>query len=196
MRASSIALSVNSSTPLVVNQTLARRYALAIAQLAHEQHAVERVSADLQTVCGVIGELGLIHDFFISPVVDRPAKERVLAQAFDGKIHSIALHSLLLLVRKRRETLLGAILTQYQALERAARGAEVVTVQSARPLAASDRTRLLARLEAVYRKKFEVTEAVNPSLIGGLRIMMGDRRIDATISGRLNALARDLAEAT
>lgn len=81
-------------------------------------------------------------------------------------------------------------------MERAARGVEIVTIQSARPLAAADRTRLLAQLEAIYRKKFEVTEVVNPSLIGGLRIVMGDRRIDATISGRLSALARDLAQAT
>lgn len=180
----------------MVNQTLARRYALAVTQLAREQNAVERVSADLQCVFGVIGEPGLIHDFFVSPVVDRPAKERLLAQAFEGKIHPIALHSLLLLIRKRREALLGAILAEYLALERAARGVEIVTIQSARPLAAADRTRLLAQLEAIYRKKFEVTEVVNPSLIGGLRIVMGDRRIDATISGRLNALARDLAQAT
>jgi len=38
-----------------------------------------------------------------------------------------------------------------------------------------------------------VTEVVDPSLIGGLRITLGDRRIDATISGRLEALARELA---
>jgi F-type H+-transporting ATPase subunit delta len=55
---------------------------------------------------------------------------------------------------------------------------------------------LVARLESVYGKKFEVTEVVDPSLIGGLRLMMGDRRIDDSISGRLNTLARELSQST
>jgi F-type H+-transporting ATPase subunit delta len=178
----------------MVNRTLARRYAVAIAALARDQDAVDPVRDDLQTIVGVLGVPGLIHDFFVSPVVDRPSKERMLAQAFEGKLHPIALHSMLLLVRKRREGLLGTIVSEFLALEREARGVETLTIQSAHPLEPADRARLLARLEATYGKKFELTEVVEPSLIGGFRIMMGDRRIDATISGRLNALARDLAQ--
>jgi F-type H+-transporting ATPase subunit delta len=45
----------------------------------------------------------------------------------------------------------------------------------------------------LYGKKFEVKEVVDPRLIGGLRIRMGDRRIDASISGRLDSLARELS---
>ena len=180
----------------MVNQTLARRYALAIAALAREQNAVDRVSADLQTVSGILSEPGIVHDFFVSPVIDRPAKERTLSEIFDAKLHPVALHSVLLLVRKRREPLLAAIVAEYLALERAARGAETLTIESARPLDRTEYARLIARLEAVYGKKFEVTEVVDPSLIGGLRLMMGDRRIDDSISGRLNALARELLQTT
>jgi F-type H+-transporting ATPase subunit delta len=102
----------------------------------------------------------------------------------------------LLLVRKRREALLRAIVAQYRALERAARGVEVLTVQSARALDRAEYTRLVSKLEALYGKKFDVTEAIDAGLIGGLRITMGDRRIDATIAGRLAALARELGQAT
>lgn len=180
----------------MVNQKLARRYAVAIASLAREQGVADRVNADLQTVSGAIGESGLTHDFFVAPVIDRPEKERVLRAAFEGRVHPIVLHSLLLLIRKRREALLGAIVAQYLALERAARGIEALTLQSARALDRPEYARLIARLEALYQKKFEVTELVDPQLIGGLRIFMGDRRIDASISGRLEALARELAQAT
>lgn len=180
----------------MVNQTLARRYALAIAALAREQNAVERVSTDLQTVSAVLSAPGLINDFFVSPVIDRPAKERALLEILDGKMHPIALHSVLLLVRKRREPLLAAIVAEYLALERAARGAEALTLESARPLDRAEYARLIARLEQAYGKKFEVTEVVDPSLIGGLRLMMGDRRIDDSVSGRLSALARELLQTT
>jgi F-type H+-transporting ATPase subunit delta len=180
----------------MVNQTLARRYATAVATLAREQGVVERVSADLQTLAGVIGAPGLIRDFFESPVVDRPSKERLFSQAFDGKIHPIALHTLLLLVRKRREVLLKALVAEYLALERAARGAETLMLESARRLDRQELARLVAKFEALYDKKFDVTEVVDPRLIGGLRIMMGDRRIDDSISGRLASLARDLFQTT
>jgi ATP synthase F1 delta subunit len=177
----------------VVNQTLARRYAIAIATLAREQNAVERVSADLQAILGVIDAPVRIREFFESPVIDRPSKERVLAEAFEGKVHPIALHALLLLVRKRRETFLGSIVAEYLALEREAHGAEKLTLETAHPLDPAERDRLVARLEQLYSKKFEVTHVVDPSLIGGLRLMMGDRRIDASISGRLDGLARELS---
>ena len=180
----------------MVNRTLARRYALAASALAREQTVVERVGRELQAMDRAIGPSGLVHDFFVAPVVDRREKERVLAGAFEKSVHPIALHLLLLLVRKRREAMLGAIVEEYMALERAARGVEILTLQSARPLDRSEYARLIARLEAHYGKKFEVTELVDPSLIGGLRVTMGDRRIDATVSGRLATLARELAQPT
>ena len=65
----------------MVNQTLARRYAIAVATLAREQEAVARVSEDLQMLAGAFGAPGLANDFFESPVIDRPSKERVLAEA-------------------------------------------------------------------------------------------------------------------
>jgi F-type H+-transporting ATPase subunit delta len=184
------------SLPHVVNQTLARRYAIAIATLAREQNAVERIGADLRTVSGILSAPGVVHDFFVSPVIDRPAKERVLLEILGETLHPVALHSVLLLVRKRRESLLAAIVAEYAALERRARGAEALTIESARPIARAEFARLIERLEAAYGKKFEVTEVVDPSLIGGLRLMMGDRRIDDSIAGRLGALARELAQTT
>jgi F-type H+-transporting ATPase subunit delta len=180
----------------VVNQTLARRYAIAIAALAREQNAVERIGSDLRSVSGILSAPGIVHDFFVSPVIDRPAKERILLEIFNGTMHPVALHGVLLLVRKRREPLLAAIVAEYAALERAARGAEALTIESARPIERSEFARLIERLEAAYGKKFEVSEIVNPSLIGGLRLMMGDRRIDDSVAGRLGALARELAQTT
>jgi F-type H+-transporting ATPase subunit delta len=180
----------------MVNQTLARRYAIAVSTLAHEQNAVERITSDLQLLADTLTAPGLTRDFFESPVIDRPSKERVLSDIFADKVHPVALHTVLLLVRKRREAFLGTLVTEFLALERAARGAATLRLQSARPLDPAERARLIARLEAVYSKKFEVTELVDPDLIGGLRITMDDRRIDATIAGRLDALARELAHTT
>ena len=96
-----------SGKPRMVSQTLARRYAVAIASVARDQNAVERVGDDLAAAARAIGEKPMVAEFFVAPVIDRPEKERVLNATFEGRVHTIALHSLLLLVQKRRERLLA-----------------------------------------------------------------------------------------
>ncbi len=177
----------------MVNEKLARRYAIAVASLAQERNAVDRVGEDLETISSTIGEHGEIHDFFVAPVIERDQKERVLREAFEGKVDEIALYTLLLLVRKRRESLLDAIVAEYRSLQLSARGVETLRLTSARDLDEEEVEGLLVQLQRQYGKKFEVTRVVDPSVIGGVRILMGDRRIDATIAGRLDALARELS---
>ncbi len=176
----------------MANETLARRYATAVFALASDGGAVSRVGDDLATIGKAIDEDALTKGFFVAPIIDRKEKERVLLAAFEGKVHDVALHTLLLLVRKRRETLLSALVAEYRKLEMQARGAEPLTVTTARELPEHDLRALVGRLERIYGKKFDAQVRVDPSLIGGVRIMMGDRRIDGTVAGRLEELARTL----
>lgn len=176
----------------MANETVARRYAAAVFQLADEAGAVDAVGRDLHAVRDAIYTDAATKGFFLSPVIDRKEKERVLASAFTGKTHDIAMHTVLLLVRKRREALLAEIVEQYDALQMQARGQEPLTVTTARELSAAELGSMVERLERLYGKKFSVTQTVQPNLIGGVRIMMGDRRIDGTVEGRLEELTRTL----
>lgn len=176
----------------MANETVARRYALAVFQLAGEASAVDTVARDLHVIADAIYEDPTTKGFFLSPVIDRKEKERILAGAFSGKASDVALHTLLLLVRKRREALLAEIVRQYDALQMQARGEEPLTVTSAKELSGTQLRSLVERLERVYGKKFSVTQTVQPDLIGGVRIMMGDRRIDGSVEGRLEELTRTL----
>ncbi|HEU5480858.1 MAG TPA: ATP synthase F1 subunit delta [Candidatus Tumulicola sp.] len=176
----------------MADEKLAHRYAEAVFSLAAERNQVDRVHDDLAAIARVLEERPAFKEFFTSPVVDRDAKERALSAAFSSRVSEIALHTLLLLVRKRRERLLDALLREYRKLQLAARGAEPLTVTSARALSSAELSALVERLERLYGKKFEVTTVVDPSLIGGVRILMGDRRIDGSVAGRLDALSRTL----
>lgn len=174
------------------SEKLARRYAVAVFSLAKERNAVNAVGDDLATVASVFADNPLLKEFFTAPIVARGVKERALLAAFEGKVHEIALHTLLLLVRKRRETLLSGLLGEYRKLQLAGRGEESLTVASARTLSADELRALVGRFERLYGKKFEATQVVEPALIGGVRILMGDRRIDGSVAGRLDALSRTL----
>ncbi|MDQ2681246.1 MAG: ATP synthase F1 subunit delta [Candidatus Eremiobacteraeota bacterium] len=176
----------------MANETVARRYAAAVFSLAQEQNAVAQVGADLATIGDSILADESTKMFFLAPIVNRQEKEVVLTRAFEGNAHSIALHLLLLLVRKRREALLGEIVEQYAKLEMEHRGAEPLTITSAKELSAQELRSMVQRLEELYKKKFDVTQRVDTRLIGGVRIMMGDRRIDGSVAGRLDELSRNL----
>ena len=176
----------------MANETLARRYATAVFELANDAGVTARVGDDLTAIRKAIEEDATTKGFFVAPIIDRKEKERVLLATFEGKVHDVALHTLLLLVRKRRETLLSSLVVEYRKLEQQARGAEPLTVTTARELPESELRSLVDRLEKVYGKKFDAQVRVDPSLIGGVRIMMGDRRIDGSVAGRLEELSRTL----
>ena len=176
----------------MANETVARRYAAATYELASDAKAVDRVRSDLHAFKDAIYSDAATRSFFFSPVVDRKEKVRILEKAFGPKAHDIALHSLLLLVRKRRETLLAEIVAQFDVLEVRGRGAEPLTITTAAALSDEDARAMVSRLEKIYGKTFNVEQKVDTHLIGGMRIMMGDRRIDGSVAGRLDELSRTL----
>lgn len=176
----------------MANETLARRYAQAVFSLACDNDNVQRVGADLDAISKAIGQDAVTREFFVSPIVDRQDKERAFTASFSGKVETIALHTLLLLVRKRREALLDALLAEYRKLESQARGAEPLSITTARELPEGELRSMVDRLQGLYGKKFDVTVRHDASLIGGVRIMMGDRRIDGSVAGRLEELTRTL----
>jgi len=176
----------------MANEKAARRYAAAIFSLARDAKLEARIGEELEGVSKAIEGDAALRGFFVSPVLARELKERALLAAFGSRVHEIVARAVVLLVRKRREALLGEIVRQYHAIERAARGGEPLTVTTAHPLSAPELDALVKQLEHRFNKKFDVETNVDPHAIGGVRVMMGDRLIDATVAGRLEDLARNL----
>jgi F-type H+-transporting ATPase subunit delta len=180
------------------NETLARRYATAIFTLAKNASASDSIGADLKSIQSSIYGNDDVRRFYLSPVFERSKKGDALLKAFSDasgkpKVSEIALHSLLLLVRKRRESLLPAIVNEYAKLALASSGKNKLEIVSARDLSKEDVAAIVARLEASYGKSFAVTQRTDPSLLGGVLITMGDLRIDGSLAGRFEELARELS---
>lgn len=174
------------------NETLARRYATAVFALASDVGSVDRVGSELETILRTIHSDPAILQYFTSPIVNRVEKEQTLLGSLRGKVGDVPLHTLLLLVRKRRESLLEELVTEYDKLARAARGVEPLMVTTARELTDADVRALVDQLERAYGKKFEASVTIDPSLIGGVRVAVGDRLIDGSVAGRLEELTRSL----
>lgn len=176
----------------MANETLARRYATAIFDLAMQAKIADRVGDELQGVCDMIFANELMTEFFVAPIIDRGVKESTLHAALSARLHDLSLHTILLLVRKRRESLLPEIIVQYRNLQRSARGAEPLIIATAVPLTQEQTSELVGTLSTTYSKTFDVTCSVDTDLIGGVRVTMSDKRIDGSVAGRLESLTRSL----
>ncbi len=172
--------------------TIARRYAAAVFSLAAKSRATPEVGRGLRLASQALFESPKLKRFFLSPVFARSDKEAALRRAFAPALEPIALHTLLLLVRKRREALLPGIVTEFDRLALEAAGKESLEIVSARALAPEELEGIVARLGRIYGTAFDVRARVDPELLGGVRITMGDRRIDGSLSGRIDDLAREL----
>ena len=176
----------------MANETVARRYATAVFDLARKSGSVEKIGTDLRAISTTIYGSDDVRRFFLSPVFDRKQKESLLAQAFGPSVDVIALHTLLLLVRKRREALLPGIVTAYDKIALAAAAKESLEIVSARDLSPEAVSEIAGRLGRRYGKTFEVTSRTDASLLGGVRITMGDLRIDGSLAARIDDIAREL----
>lgn len=176
----------------MAHEKLAKRYAAAVFSLALEFEAVEVVGSTLRSVENLFAANPDFQKFLLSPTIDRETKKTILNNALQNKIHHVSLHTLFLLVQKRRMALLGEIVTAYEHLIRTSQGRESLKVTSARPLGQHELERLIEKLGTAYGRAFEVHERVDPRQIGGVSIEMADRRIDGSVAGRIDALAASL----
>jgi F-type H+-transporting ATPase subunit delta len=122
-------------------------------------------------------------------VDDRSA---LLGRLLDGK----TLPATALLVREaisRGRGTVSAVLESYLVLGAEALEETVATVHTARELTSSENERLLAALKKQYGSNVQLHVVVDPSLVGGMRIQIGDDVIDGTVSGRLDEAGRKLA---
>jgi F-type H+-transporting ATPase subunit delta len=116
----------------------------------------------------------------------------VVRQAATGPVAAQLGNLAGLLLTRRRIALLPAISAEYERLLDAARGVVAATVTSATPLEAADEDALRQRVETMTGRTVRLAAVVDPSLIGGLTLQVGDRLLDASVRGRLERLRSQL----
>jgi F-type H+-transporting ATPase subunit delta len=178
----------------VLKESIAQRYTDALSSLAMERDIAESITRELDAFVALLDANPTIAAFFTSPVVERERKIELLRHALEGRASDLLLHFLLLLVRKHRERLLPIVAHQmHEFLDRKA-GREIAAIASPMALGAQQLEELARRLSAVYDATIVPQTKIAPDLLGGLVVQVGDRYVDASVSGRLEELRRHLLE--
>ncbi len=173
---------------------VARRYALALYQEAEAKGIVDTVDADVETLHSALDGSRELAAVFASPIISREKKDAVLGSLFSGKVSDLTMRFLRLMVEKQREEILPQTVRTYAALRDERLGIVEATVKSAQPLAHDEADRLRQRLEAQSGKKVRLRMIVEPTLLGGLIVRMGDVVYDRSVSHQLKTMRAQLLE--
>ena len=171
----------------------AKRFALALYQLARERDQVERWQTDLQAVDEALQEREFAA-FLGMPKIRLSQKMSVIREGLP-ELDPLVYNLLGLLVSRRMVDVLSSVREEYGKLLDQQHGREQAYVVSAVPLDAGHRESLARYLGELVGKEIELTTAVDTSIVAGLVARVGDRLIDGSARTRLQDLKKSLAEA-
>ncbi len=180
---------------MAAGELVLQRYARALYGLASSAGVTEKIGADLDALAHNIAGHDDLPTQLSSPRLSRERKRRLLLSLLGERCHALARNTVLLLVDKGRAGQVADLAAAYAATAMAASGRVIAKVETAQPLDEAQRARLEQRLSLAVGKTVTVQEQVVAELLGGLRITVGSRRFDGSVSGRLARLRDRLLEA-
>jgi F-type H+-transporting ATPase subunit delta len=173
--------------------TIARPYAEALFRVAE--------AGELATWSDFVEELAQVArvpevlSVATSPKVSREQVSDLLLSAVKSPLaqHSEAKNFVRMLVDNHRLTLMPEIAAQFDELKNAREGAADALIVSAFPLEGAQLNELVANLERKFQRKLKPTVEIDPSLIGGVRVTVGDEVLDTSVRARLAAMQTALS---
>lgn len=174
----------------LLNIQLASKYARAIFELAVELYSLDLFDKDLALVKNDVFCVPDAVAFFKNPLVPHSSKKDLLNKALNGEISDTVMNFLLLLTDKNRIGIFPDIYDIFSNLKNDAQGILIADVTTAFPLTKAQESKLGLKLAEVTRKKIKIRRHEDKSILGGVIVTIGDKRIDGSAAGRLHALKR------
>lgn len=173
---------------------VSHRYAKSLLDLALEKGQLEQVREDMQLVFNTVSQS---HDFVVllkSPVIKTDKKQAIIKAIFGGKIGVISSQFIDIITRKRREAELEAIAESFLNQYRKHKQILTAVITSAVGLDDALRNRVLELVRQESNSEIELIEKIDPAIMGGFLLRVGDKQIDATVLRQVRKLERNFSE--
>jgi F-type H+-transporting ATPase subunit delta len=171
---------------------IAKRYAKALFEIAQQQNIVSVVEDELKAVVQAFESDPAIQKFLGYPNIDASKKTELLKSALNGKVSQLVLNTLQLLVERNRQDAIGEVSTAYTKIAGEALGQADATVFTAKSLDEAEMSKVVAEFGALVGKTIRAEQIVDPALLGGIQVRIGDRLYDGSLSGKLARLEKSL----
>ena len=172
----------------MADSAVARRYALALYELAGEQACTDAVAGELAALAPLGADREILA-FARAPRIPAPERERIILGALRG-LSALAVSFVRVVVRRRRLDLLPAIAAEFARLVDRGQGRVRARVRSAVPLDEKQRQELTGRLARLTGHTVVLETALDPALVGGLVIAAEGWQVDGSVARAF----RDLRE--
>ncbi|WP_289664040.1 ATP synthase F1 subunit delta [Flavobacterium panacagri] len=168
------------------------RYAKAILDLANSKGVAEAVNNDMKSIARAIETNLELSTFIENPTTKVEVKESALLEVF-ADVNGVTKGLFHLLFENKRFEILKAIALEYNKLFDENNGVEVAKVTTAIPMDAELEAKVLAKIATLSDKKITIENIVDPSIIGGFILRIGDNQYNASVANRLQVLKRELS---
>jgi len=179
-------------------EIIARNYADTLLELA-DRHGGEGALEEFGAAADLLAELlerdPRVRRFLETPRIPGAARKEALRRALEGRVPEMFLRFVMVVVDKRRQSLLGEIATAYRALVDARRGRVRAEVTVSHEADAALQEEVRRALEQRLGRDVIPTFRVDPELLGGLVVRVGDDILDGSVKSRAGRLRRHLLDA-
>lgn len=174
---------------------VAKRYADALFRLGQEQQKLEQFVEDFKIIQPVFQNDKKLAKFLAHPKIDNAKKKQLVVEVFQGADKTI-LNTLQLLLDRHRTTIIPSIIDEFISLVNDAKGMANATVYSTRKLADNEKSQLERSFAARLGKSaVQLNNIVDPNILGGIKIRVGNTIYDGTVKGKLNRISRSIVSA-
>jgi len=167
----------------------ALRYAKATLNLAKEKGLAKEINDDMSLIDQTIHENHDLLNMLKSPIIKSAVKRSILTELFGKKINAISQGVINLLIENKRLPLLPLVASEYTIIYDFLKGVEIAQVTSAVPLNKDLENRILKKVREMSGKDISLKNIIDPSIIGGFILRVGDKQYDSSISGQLSQLS-------
>ena len=173
----------------------ARRYAKALFNLALDKDRLDRVWDDLESLHALIQESVELGHFLQDPLLSIERKSSIFSLLLKEKLNILSYQFVLFLAEKKRINLLKLCCVAFDELYHEHKGILKVSIISARKLNAGQLEAINDKLKENFQKEIKSSVAINPSLLGGVRIIVGDQVLDFSLETQLQRIKQNIINA-
>ena len=174
--------------------TVAARYAKSLIDLAEEQNVVVKINNDMELFRHTLKANPQLKAVLANPIVSHSKKIKILDEVFTGKVNKVSIAFFKLMVNKGRGEVLYFTAQEYINLYDIKNHIVNARVVSATALSEANKKKMIADVESATGCTVKLEAKVDPTLIGGFVLTVGDRQVDTSLANDLRKLKKEFAQ--